>query len=267
MEFDPGSVATFAATINIASDDADEDPYNFAITGACTLPPAPVITSVTASDPNNGDEVLSNNDRLEIAFNIATNQGAGGAATGQNYTGGEMATFFGLSAGTFGTGIYDITWTSTQTLRIDMDDITGATIAIGATLTLQGAASRRFCLAGYLLEGLASGRLKIAEAHDLRQTTTVGFEHRRKRTGHVEERRKSLLPGSVQRQLPLPCQTAEQLIQPSPFQRLACPLRLVMVGRGRPTGTSSGHNCHSFSYSSGRSCCRSTLLRVRIPQA
>ncbi len=46
VAFDPAAAGTFNATIEIANDDPDEDPYTFAITGEATVPPPPPASDV-----------------------------------------------------------------------------------------------------------------------------------------------------------------------------------------------------------------------------
>jgi hypothetical protein len=48
VEFAPSDAGTRSATLSIANDDADENPYNFSIQGDGTAPPAPTGTSYGA---------------------------------------------------------------------------------------------------------------------------------------------------------------------------------------------------------------------------
>ena len=57
VQFDPSAAGLRSATINVASDDPDEDPYDFAIAGTVTLPQSFSLTGPTSGTFTAGDTV------------------------------------------------------------------------------------------------------------------------------------------------------------------------------------------------------------------
>ncbi|MBI1226061.1 MAG: choice-of-anchor D domain-containing protein, partial [Bacteroidetes bacterium] len=76
VAFDPATAGTFSATLNIANDDPDENPYNFAITGTATTPPPPPAADLEARGNNvvilNGDTSPSTVDGTDFGTNPAS---------------------------------------------------------------------------------------------------------------------------------------------------------------------------------------------------
>jgi|GEM_PF-6478772 len=73
VTFDPATAGIFNATLNIANDDPDENPYNFAITGEATTPPPPPSNDL---EVRGNDVVLLNGDatpRTLDGTNFGTN--------------------------------------------------------------------------------------------------------------------------------------------------------------------------------------------------
>src|SRR5205823_12062774 len=48
VTFDPAAVGLSSATVNVASDDADENPYDFKIQGTGEAPPTSLVVNTTA---------------------------------------------------------------------------------------------------------------------------------------------------------------------------------------------------------------------------
>jgi len=111
-------------------------------TQAPLTPAAPAITIITADDLDDGDSVLGVDDTFTIEFDVNTDRGNLGGA----HSSADMANYFSLSAGTFGTGgSYFATWNGDAEVEIRVVTITDAdlplTPAPGLTLTLKAAAN------------------------------------------------------------------------------------------------------------------------------
>jgi hypothetical protein len=90
--------------------------------------PAPSIVSVVASDPDNGDLVLSNGDTLTMAFDRDTNQPAAATKT-------EIDGLMDLGGSSLGDG-YTGAWSDARTLVITVTDATNGNLAVSDTITV-----------------------------------------------------------------------------------------------------------------------------------
>ena len=127
-------------TAGTGADDTSQ-PFVFTI----TVVNYPQIAGVVADDADNGDEVLSQDDTIVIAFDIATNSASSNLTEG-THGGAALDGWLQLSGGhTWGTGDYDLNWGGTNdTLTITAGVPAGSPdIDIGDTITLDTTANLR----------------------------------------------------------------------------------------------------------------------------
>ncbi|PCJ61797.1 MAG: hypothetical protein COA79_05735 [Planctomycetota bacterium] len=107
---------SLSITINdgIVSSSAVVFPITVLLSGS--VPNAPIISSITANDPDNADAVFSNQDTITIVFDVPTNQPAVTIKSSL-----DNIFTFSQSLGTNYTGV----WSSSTTLVITMVDTTG----------------------------------------------------------------------------------------------------------------------------------------------
>jgi len=106
------------------------------IPASCLSPPDPAVVRIDAMDPNFDDAIYDAGDTVTIVFNLPTNQSP--TCTGA-LSGAQMNQYFQLGGGhTWGssTAACNVSWLDARTLLVTVLDASGATVAIGDTLTV-----------------------------------------------------------------------------------------------------------------------------------
>ncbi|WP_163411588.1 BspA family leucine-rich repeat surface protein, partial [Flavobacterium ajazii] len=96
VTFDPSALGTRTATVSIANDDTDENPYTFAIQGTGTLSSNPFITRWDLSKTGTGANEISFGIETSGTVHYTWNEVGGGGATGSGSFTGTSATIAGL---------------------------------------------------------------------------------------------------------------------------------------------------------------------------
>jgi hypothetical protein len=143
VDFDPSSIATdITATVSIASDDGDENPFTFNVHGDGTAPPTPEINitgngvSIADGDttPDLADDTdFGTNGQGNPVANTFTIQNVGGVSLNVTaVTGGGDYAISGIATpiviGASGNATFDVTWTpsgvgpTTQDIVVTSDD-------------------------------------------------------------------------------------------------------------------------------------------------
>lgn len=107
---------TLSITINDGFASSNAVTFPITVLSITPLPNAPVISSITANDPDDADGVFSNQDTFTIIFNVPTNQPVVAAKANL-----DNIFTFSQSLGSNYTGI----WSDSSTLVITMVDTTG----------------------------------------------------------------------------------------------------------------------------------------------